>query len=46
VIDEAKVRNWSHVYRQTRHDNATARALYDEITGGTDGFVTYRALDL
>ena len=45
VVAEAKAQGWNHVYWQTRHDNTTARALYDEITGGTDGFVTYRVLD-
>ena len=42
VVKEAKIRGWASVYWQTKHDNATARKLYDSLTGGTEGFVTYR----
>ena len=44
VVKEAKNRGWASVYWQTKHDNATARKLYDALTGGTEGFVTYRVL--
>jgi len=44
VVGEAKHRGWTSVDWQTKHDNATARKLYDALTGGTDGFVTYRML--
>jgi len=42
VVAEAKRRGWASVYWLTKHDNATARKLYDALTGGTEGFVTYR----
>ena len=41
VIDEARQQNWGEVYWLTQHHNQVARGLYDKITGGTDGFVTY-----
>ena len=44
VVKEAKNRGWASVYWQTKHDNVTARKLYDVLTGGTEGFVTYRML--
>jgi len=44
VFEEAKNRGWASVYWQTKHDNVTARKLYDVLTGGTEGFVTYRML--
>jgi len=44
VVEEAKNRGWASVYWQTKHDNVTARKLYDALTGGTEGFVTYRML--
>ena len=44
VVGEAKYRKWASVYWQTKHDNMTARKLYDALTGGTEGFVTYRML--
>ena len=44
VVEEAKHRGWASVYWETKHDNVTARKLYDAITGGTEGFVTYRML--
>jgi len=44
VVEEAKHRGWASVYWQTKHDNVTARKLYDALTGGTEGFVTYRML--
>jgi len=42
VVRAAQKQNWAHVYWKTKHDNVTARRLYDKLTGGTDGFVTYR----
>ena len=42
VVKEARHRGWASVYWETKHDNVTARKLYDAITGGTEGFVTYR----
>jgi len=34
--------NWHKVYWHTKHDNKQARALYDKLTGGADGFISYR----
>lgn len=42
VIEQAKKKGWQDVYWQTQHDNKVARGLYNKLTGGTDGFVTYR----
>lgn len=42
VADETARWGWSFVYWQTMHDNTRARGLYDKLTGGTNGFVTYR----
>ena len=42
VVKEAKDKNWHHVYWKTQKDNIMARGLYDKLTGGTDGFITYR----
>lgn len=33
---------WVFVYWQTMHDNITARFLYDKLTGGTTGVITYQ----
>ena len=41
VIGEARRYGWAEVYWHTQQDNATARGLYDKITGGSDGFVNY-----
>ena len=41
VVEEARQRGWAEVYWHTQADNATARRLYDQVTGGTDGFVNY-----
>lgn len=41
VIDEARERGWAEVYWMTQEHNAVARGLYDKLTGGNDGFVTY-----
>ena len=45
VAEEARHRGWAEVYWHTRADNATARSLYDRVTGGTDGFINY-SIDL
>ncbi len=42
VLDESERCGWAVVYWHTMHDNTRARGLYDKLTGGTDGFVTYR----
>ena len=42
VVEYSKTRGWGQVYWQTKHDNTTARGLYDKLTGGTDGFIIYR----
>ncbi len=42
VRDESERCGWASVYWHTMHDNTRARGLYDKLTGGTDGFVTYR----
>ena len=41
VVDEGRERGWVELYWLTAADNEVARGLYDKITGGTDGFVTY-----
>ena len=41
VVDEARERGWAEVYWQTQEHNLVARGLYNKITGGTDGFITY-----
>lgn len=37
----ARAEGWRQVYWHTAEDNATARALYDKVTGGRDHFVRY-----
>ena len=41
VVDTARARGWAEVYWQTQSHNSVARGLYDKITGGADGFITY-----
>jgi GNAT superfamily N-acetyltransferase len=41
VIAEARLQGWCEVYWQTQDHNSVARGLYDKVTGGTDGFVSY-----
>lgn len=41
VIDEARRQGWGEVYWMTQNDNRVARGLYDKITGGADGFISY-----
>ncbi len=42
VVDEAETKKWAEVYWHTQKNNTIARGLYDKLTGGTDGFITYR----
>lgn len=42
VVKRAREAGWSHVYWQTAEDNARARRLYDQLTGGWTGFVVYQ----
>ena len=42
VHQQAIENEWDKVYWHTKHDNKQARVLYDKLTGGTDGFITYR----
>lgn len=42
VKDNAIQCGWSKVYWHTKNDNVNARALYDRLTGGADGFISYR----
>lgn len=32
---------WGRLYWNTEHDNHQARALYDKVAGGADGYVRY-----
>lgn len=41
VRRRALEKGWASVYWQTAEDNATARRLYDKLTGGASGFVVY-----
>jgi ribosomal protein S18 acetylase RimI-like enzyme len=41
VADQARERGWAYVYWETAEDNSAARALYDRLTGGASGFITY-----
>lgn len=41
VAAEATRQKWASVYWLTESNNMRARGLYDKMTGGTDGFVTY-----
>ncbi len=41
VVEIARARGWAEVYWQTQSHNTVARGLYDKITGGADGFITY-----
>ncbi len=41
VVEQAREQGWAEVYWHTQADNTTARRLYDQVTGGTDGFVNY-----
>lgn len=41
LAELGRTRGWGRVYWHTAEDNATARALYDKVAGGRDGFVRY-----
>ncbi|MGI9647905.1 MAG: GNAT family N-acetyltransferase [Acidimicrobiia bacterium] len=41
VVEQAKQERWSGVYWLTAGDNQQARILYDKLTGGPNGFITY-----
>jgi len=41
VVALGRSQGWDRVYWMTAEDNATARALYDRVAGGRDGFVRY-----
>lgn len=41
VVTQARESGWSEVYWMTQEHNAVARGLYDKLTGGRDGFVSY-----
>ena len=45
VQEQAIEQHWHKVYWHTKHDNKQARALYDKLTGGTDGFISYRLVE-
>lgn len=45
VQDRARQRGWAYVYWETAEDNHRARALYDRLTGGPSGFITYELTD-
>ena len=42
VHEYSERQNWIFVYWQTRHDNNIARKMYDKLTGGTTGSITYQ----
>jgi len=42
VYQQAIDNQWNKLYWHTKCDNRQARALYDQLTGGTDGFISYR----
>lgn len=42
VQEYSERENWVFVYWQTMHDNHIARKMYDKLTGGTTGSITYQ----
>lgn len=42
IIEEAKENGWVELYWHTEETNNDARILYDKITGGAEGFTSYR----
>ncbi len=42
ITEDAKVSGWGEIYWHTAEKNNDARILYDKLTGGADGFVSYR----
>jgi GNAT superfamily N-acetyltransferase len=41
VQERSHKAGWARVYWQTAEDNTRARRLYDQLTGGSTGFVVY-----
>lgn len=41
LVEMGRQAGWRRVYWHTQEDNATARRLYDGVTGGRDAFVRY-----
>ena len=41
VQSVSRDRGWAYVYWQTAEDNDRARGMYDKLTGGASGFITY-----
>ncbi|ACJ00642.1 GNAT family N-acetyltransferase [Rhodospirillum centenum] len=41
LVATGRQAGWRRVYWHTQEDNATARRLYDRVTGGRDAFVRY-----
>lgn len=39
--EQGRSAGWNRVYWHTEGTNATARLLYDKVTGGADGYVRY-----
>jgi GNAT superfamily N-acetyltransferase len=42
VHQRAYKKKWARVYWHTKENNKRARSLYDKLTGGPDGFISYR----
>lgn len=42
VIEDGKENGWGEIYWHTAEKNNEARILYDKVTGGADGYVSYR----
>jgi GNAT superfamily N-acetyltransferase len=42
IVEDGKVNAWGEIYWHTAEQNQQARILYDKVTGGADGFVSYR----
>lgn len=41
LVEMGRDAGWGRVYWHTEETNATARILYDKVTGGHDGYVRY-----
>jgi ribosomal protein S18 acetylase RimI-like enzyme len=41
VQEASEEAGWDYVYWETAENNYSARGLYDKITGGASGFITY-----
>jgi GNAT superfamily N-acetyltransferase len=42
IVEDAKASGWGEIYWHTAETNSEARILYDKLTGGANGFVSYR----